>query len=83
MDIQLTLKDFIVNEFMHERDQTLLAHDTPLIEEGIIDSMGLMRLVHFIEATFGIEVVEEDLDIENFKSVDALTMFIQKKSTAT
>ena len=81
MNIQLTLKDFIVKEFMHERDQNLLASDTPLIEEGIIDSMGLMKLVNFIENTFGIEINEEDLDIENFRAVDAIATFIQKKSS--
>ena len=82
MDVQSTLKEYIVTVFMHERNQSVLDSDTPLIEDGIIDSMGLMQLVHFIEDTFAIEIVEEDLDIDNFKTVNTLTAFINNKTTA-
>lgn len=82
MEIKNTLKNYIVTEIMHEKEMGVLGDDTALIEDGIIDSMGLIELVLFIEKQFGVAVAEEEMDIDNFKSVNALADFIQGKMTA-
>jgi|WetSurSiteA1Bulk_404760.scaffolds.fasta_scaffold79805_2 acyl carrier protein len=79
MDIRSALKQYIVTEILHEPDQNKLADDEPLIEGGIIDSMNLIKLVAFIKEKFGIEISEDELDIENFRTVTALTAFISNK----
>lgn len=79
MEIKSTLKNYIVTEIMHERDLSILADDAPLIEGGIIDSMGLIELVLFIEKKFGVEVAEEEMDIDNFRTLNSLTAYIQSK----
>jgi methoxymalonate biosynthesis acyl carrier protein len=50
--------------------------DDNLFEAGIVNSLFAIQLMTFIEKTFGIEVQMDDLDIENFKSLNATTRFI-------
>lgn len=82
MDIQDILRKYIANEFMHDFDHKVLDVDTPLIEQGVIDSMGLVKLVLFIEDRFKILIPEEDIEIENFRTVKALSEFISQKIPA-
>jgi len=79
MDIESALKKYIVTEIMHELDPSVLDNETALIEEGVIDSMSLIELVHFIEKHFLVTISEDELDIDNFKTVNALSDFIKKK----
>lgn len=79
MDVQSTIKQYIVTEIMHEMNPGVLDNDAALIEGGIIDSMNLIKLVAFLEERFRIKIGEEELDIDNFKTVNSLTDFINKK----
>ena len=54
--------------------------DDELFESGIINSLFAVQLMTFIEKTFGIEVGTDDLDIENFKSLNATTAFVLRKN---
>ncbi len=49
-----------------------------LIEKGIIDSMSLLRLVSFLEERYQIEVRDEDLVPENFRSLVAVESFVKR-----
>ena len=51
-----------------------------LFESGLINSLFAVQLMTFIEKTFAIEVGMEDLDIENFKSVNAAAAFVVRKN---
>ncbi|MBF0201578.1 MAG: acyl carrier protein [Desulfamplus sp.] len=53
--------------------------DTDLFASGMVNSLFAMQLVLFVEKEFGIKVENEDLDIDNFKSLDAIHLFIQRK----
>lgn len=79
MDVQSTIKQYIVTEIMHELDQNVLDNEAALIEGGIIDSMNLIKLVLFIEEKYGVAITDEELDIDNFMTVNALTKFLNKK----
>jgi acyl carrier protein len=54
--------------------------DQNLFSSGMVNSLFAMQLVLFVEKEFGIQVANEDLDIENFKSLNAIVGFIQNKS---
>ncbi len=56
-----------------------LDDDDNLFESGIVNSLFAVQLMTFIEKTFQIEVGADDLDIENFKSINATTAFVLKK----
>lgn len=50
--------------------------DLDLFASGMVNSLYAMQLVLFIEKEYGIQVANEDLDYENFKSVNAISAFI-------
>lgn len=56
-----------------------LGNDENLFETGIVNSLFAVQLMTFIERRFDIEVSSDDLDIENFKSIDATAAFVAKK----
>ena len=74
--IKETVKRFILNSI----DITHLDDDDNLFESGIVNSLFAVQLMTFIEKTFSIEVGMNDLDIENFKSLNATTAFVLKKN---
>ena len=59
-------------------DDDLLPEDD-LLNEGLVDSLGVMRLIGFIEETHGIKVPPQDMVIENFVSVQAMAQYITSK----
>lgn len=80
MDTMKQIHDFLVTEFPSER--STYAPDDNLLAEGVIDSMGLLRLVTFIETTFDIETTDEDLVPENFMSLEKIRDFVERKRNA-
>ena len=55
-------------------------HD--LFESGLANSLFAMQLVLFVEKEFGITVSDEDLDVDNFKSLNAISAFVGKKTNS-
>lgn len=56
-----------------------VADDEDLFASGLVNSLFAMQLVLFVEKEFSIKVDNEDLDLDNFRSVSAITGFIQRK----
>ncbi|MCU7801100.1 MAG: acyl carrier protein [gamma proteobacterium symbiont of Lucinoma myriamae] len=54
-----------------------IPHDESLIDEGIIDSFGLVEIATFLEKVFSIKINEEDMVRENFGSVNKLISFVE------
>jgi acyl carrier protein len=73
--------NFIVENFLFEEDENL-KEDTSFLENGIIDSTGILELVTFIEETFGITVEDEELVPENLDSIANVVQYIQTKLEA-
>jgi acyl carrier protein len=71
------LREFVIENFYIPPDMSLHA-TTSFLETGIIDSTGVLELVTFIEAQFGISVRDEDLVAANFDSLAALTAFVER-----
>ena len=57
-----------------------LDDDANLFESGIVNSLFAVQLMTFIEKAFAIEVGMDDLDIENFKSLNATTGFVLRQN---
>lgn len=60
-----------------------IADDDSLLDSGIVDSMGILTLVEFVEEAFGIQVDDDDLVPENFASVAAITAYVSRRSGAS
>ena len=56
--------------------------DDDIFENGFVNSLFAVELVAFTENTFDIEVEDDDLDLANFNSIDALAGFIERKRAA-
>jgi acyl carrier protein len=78
MSVEHTITHFIVNQIMRGRNQGNVELDYPLIEERVLDSMDLHRLVVFLEAQFGITVQDEDLLPDNFATVRAIAEMVTR-----
>ena len=74
--IKETVKRFILRSINIRH----LDDDDNLFESGIVNSLFAVQLMTFIEKTFAIEVGMDDLDIENFKSLNATTAFVVRKN---
>ena len=69
--------NFIQNELSDDEDINELDFHSELLLDGIVDSMGIMRLVGFIEEKMNLKIPAEHIIIENFRTInhiDAYTM---------
>ena len=73
-----TVRGFIVENFLFG-DGELLREDTSLMEEGIMDSTGILELLFFIEETFGFSVEDNELVPENMDSLLNIARFVDRK----
>ncbi|HYH80971.1 MAG TPA: acyl carrier protein [Longimicrobium sp.] len=60
-----------------------LQDDEDLFASGFVNSMFAMQLVQFVESDFGITVESEDLELDNFRSLNAITALVRRKSGAS
>jgi len=83
MDNQRTtnarIREFIVKKFPAAR-KNVLTDDQSLLGSGIIDSLGVLDLVTFLERSFKIKVSDEELTPDNFASVQCLASFVTAKT---
>ena len=62
-------------------DDDRIKEDTLLFAEGIFDSLGFLSLVSYLSDEFGIDVSNDELNEENFESINAIVAFIEKKKS--
>ena len=72
------LSEFVRSELLHGRKATLTS-DTDLLGAGIVDSLGILRLVAFLEDRFGVKVPDEDVVFENFESIGAMAAYVSQR----
>ena len=60
------------------RPDFVLRDDTPLLQGGVLDSMGIMELVAFLEEELGVRVPDADLTEENLGSLDGIVRFVSR-----
>ena len=77
-DSKSKIKSFIIENFLFGNADGL-NDDTSFLEEGIIDSTGVLELIAFLEEEFDIKVQDEELIPENLDSIDKVTAFLGRK----
>ena len=70
------LTDFIVNEVAAKAPEQAPAPDFPIIEGGLVDSLGLFKVIAFIEEKFGVAIPPEDIVLENFATIGAIAALV-------
>jgi acyl carrier protein len=76
------IRELIVSELRYQGGRDSLTDDFPLIDEHVIDSLDLLKLVSLIEQEFNLEVDDEDLVPSNFGTIGDITRFISAKKGA-
>lgn len=76
------LRAFIAENFMYGGDASALAVDRSLIEEGLIDSTGVLELVSFLEERFAIQIGDAEIVPANLDSIAAIVAFVASKNPA-
>ena len=77
-DVKSTLRQFIVENFLFGDDDGF-EDDTSFLEQGIIDSTGMLELITFLEEEFSLQLDDEELIPENLDSLNNLEAFLAKK----
>jgi acyl carrier protein len=77
-DVRDRVRRFIQDSFLVDD----FSDADSFLTTGIIDSLGVMQLVTFVEAEFGIRVADQDLVPENFDSVERVSAFVERKLAA-
>ena len=80
--VNFTLRQFITRHFSQARTHAL-ADEDPLLASGIVDSLGVLDLVTFIESEFRVTVADEDLIPEHFNSIGRIAAYIETKQKNT
>lgn len=76
-NIKVKIRAYIIENFLFGEDNNL-KEDTSFLEEGIIDSTGVLELIEFLEEEFSIAIDDEDMIPENLDSLNNLEQFIGK-----
>ncbi len=81
MQIEQKIREFIVKNLYYAEDSPI-GDDDSFLETGVVDSMGVMELVAFVQTEFSIEVAQQEIVVENFDSIQKLANFVRKKLPA-
>ncbi len=69
------IANFVIQELL---DGRTVESDENLLRDGFVDSLGMIRLVAYIEESWGIEVPPDHFTIENFRSIDTITRYLDR-----
>lgn len=78
-DINQTVKDFILEEFLPGEDPDELKDDTPLITGGVLDSIATLKLVLFLEERYGVTLEAHEVDPEHLDTIVDIARFVRSK----
>jgi acyl carrier protein len=79
MTIEEQIRQYVADNFLFSDDGYQLSDDVSFLEEGIVDSTGVLELVMFVEETYGVAVKDEEIVPENFDSVGQLAAYVRHK----
>ncbi len=74
------IREFLAENFLLSSSGFTMDDDASLLEEGVVDSTGVLEVISFVEETFAIEVADEDITPENFDSVARIAAYVTSKS---
>jgi len=78
MEITEQVRAFVTSNF-YVPDPASLTNDASLLDQGIIDSTGVLEVIGFLEETFGISVDDRDILPENLDSIERIAGFVSRK----
>ena len=80
-DIEGVVKGFILKEFLPGENPAELTDATPLITGGVLDSIATLKVVMFIEETFGITLQAHEVDSEHLDTIAQIAQLVRAKKS--
>jgi acyl carrier protein len=81
-EVKSVVRDYILREFLPGEDPDELTDRTPLITGGVLDSIGTLKLVVFLEERFGVVVEAHEAGIDHLDSVAEIAALVERKRSA-
>ena len=81
MNVKKIIRQHILENLLFTEDESALQDNDSFLDQGIIDSTGVLEIILFIEETFDIKVNDDEMLPANLDSVDNLVDFIKRKQT--
>lgn len=79
MDIKAEVRQYILDHHLPGERSGDLADDVPLFSSGILDSIGALGLITFIEGRYGIEFLPRELDLRALASIERIGEAVERK----
>jgi acyl carrier protein len=79
METTMQIRNYLEEKYLSTHKGIQLTDNTLLLEEKVIDSVGVLELLLFVEETFRIEVPEEDISPDHFGTISKLALYIDSK----
>jgi acyl carrier protein len=73
------VRQFLLANVLAFDDDLSFEDDDNIFESGFVDSSFAMQLIYFVEEEFKVSVTDEDLDLENFSTINRIGQFIKRK----
>lgn len=77
VDIKNRIREYILESTFDDVEN--LTDETLIFEEGVLDSMGLLFLIEFLQEEYGITTDDDELIVENFQSINNIKAFVESK----
>lgn len=77
--LERELRTYIATNFLLGQDSERLSGTQSLTRGGVIDSIGIVELMHFIESNFHIEILDEETTPENFDTIESIVRYVGSK----
>lgn len=78
--LEQEIRTFIIDNFLFGQEDGKLSNDDSFLEQGIINSTGVLELVAFLEGEYRIKIQDDELEPENLDSINKLVRFISRKT---
>lgn len=82
-DVIPRVRDFIVERFLPGENPANLTDTTPLLSGGILDSLGTLELVGFLEKTWGIELQAHEVDRTRLDTLERIAQLVASKKAGS
>ncbi len=79
MEINTKVRDFIAHNLLFSDNGFGYDDNDSFLQEGIVDSVGVMDLVSFVEETFAVTVDDHEITPDNFDSVNKVAQYVRSK----
>jgi acyl carrier protein len=73
------IRQFIADNFLFREDRANVGNNESLLDAGLIDSTGVLELVAYLEAEFGIQMADAEIVPDNLDSIAKITVYVEGK----